>query len=316
MILFLLRLKKKKVKIKYIIIFQFYKNIIELTIHLDDLQYENHLKTIIYLIDSRYIQKDKDKEKSSGSSKNAINSFSENSLSLKNITDTNSGEKKNKISKNCIKLIITERPNTIDETKLLTVTMIDYSESLNENQLKNIVQYVFNNLQDSLRAVKPINKNSESVIINANINTVFFFFANWRTRLLGNHIVKDITFNGDPKIPKNNLELTYLNKYRVKIIVEEVNSYIQKENEESEKEWNYKYTLEGQKSQSECLNCIFISCENATKTLVAVENDINEYLGIERIQELSDRKLKILSEMKKYIENNLVDLKKLSDDVY
>ena len=307
---------KKKVKIKYIIIFQFYKNIIELTIHLDDLQYENHLKTIIYLIDSRYIQKDKDKEKSSGSSKNAINSFSENSLSLKNITDTNSGEKKNKISKNCIKLIITERPNTIDETKLLTVTMIDYSESLNENQLKNIVQYVFNNLQDSLRAVKPINKNSESVIINANINTVFFFFANWRTRLLGNHIVKDITFNGDPKIPKNNLELTYLNKYRVKIIVEEVNSYIQKENEESEKEWNYKYTLEAQKSQSECLNCIFISCENATKTLVAVENDINENLGIERIQELSDRKLKILSEMKKYIENNLVDLKKLSDDEY
>ena len=76
-----------------------------------------------------------------------------------------------------------------------------------------------------------------------------------------------------------------------------MNSYIQKENEETEKEWNYKYTLEGQKSQSECLNCIFISCENATKTLVAVENDINEYLGIERIQELSDRKLKILSEM-------------------
>ena len=307
---------KKKVKIKYIIIFQFYKNIIELTIHLDDLQDENHLKTIIYLIDSRYIQKDKDKEKSSGSSKNAINSFSENSLSLKNITDTNSGEKKNKISKNCIKLIITERPNTIDETKLLTVTMIDYSELLNEDQLKNIVQYIFNNLQDSLKAVKPINKNSESVIINANINTVFFFFANWRTRLIGNHIVKDIKFNGDPKIPKNNLELTYLNKYRIKIIVEEVNSYIEKENEENDKEWNYKYTLEGQKSQSECLNCIFISCENGKKTLVSVENNINENIGIERIQELSNRKLRILTEMKKYIENNLGDLIKLSNDVY
>ena len=307
---------KKKVKIKYIIIFLIYKNIIELTIHLDDLQYENHLKTISYLIDSKYIQKDKDKEKSSGSSKNAINSFSENSLSLKNITDTNSGEKKNKISKNCIKLIITERPNTIDETKLLTVTMIDYSELLNEDQLKNIVQYIFNNLQDSLKAVKPINKNSESVIINANINTVFFFFANWRTRLIGNHIVKDIKFNGDPKIPKNNLELTYLNKYRIKIIVEEVNSYIEKENEENDKEWNYKYTLEGQKSQSECLNCIFISCENGKKTLVSVENNINENIGIERIQELSNRKLRILTEMKKYIENNLGDLIKLSNDEY
>ena len=307
---------KKKVKIKYIIIFLICKNIIELTIHLDDLQYENHLKTISYLIDSKYIQKDKDKEKSSSSSKNAANSFSENSLSLKNVTDTNSGEKKIKALKNCIKLIITERPNTIDETKLLTVTMIDYSELLNEDQLKNIVQYIFNNLQDSLKAVKPINKNSESVIINANINTVFFFFANWRTRLIGNHIVKDIKFNGDPKIPKNNLELTYLNKYRIKIIVEEVNSYIEKENEENDKEWNYKYTLEGQKSQSECLNCIFISCENGKKTLVSVENNINENIGIEGIQELSNRKLRILTEMKKYIENNLGDLIKLSNDVY
>ena len=237
-------------------------------------------------------------------------------MSLKNITDTNSGEKKIKAFKNCIKLIITERPNTFDETKLLTVTMIDYSELLNENQLKDIVQYVFNNLQDILKSIKSINKNSESIIINANINTVFFFFANWRTRLIGNHIVKDIKFHGDPKITKKNLELTYLNKYRIKIIVEEVNSFIQKENEETDKEWNYKYTLEGQKSQSECLNCIFISCENGTKTLVSVENNINENIGIEQIQELSNRKLGILTEMKTYIENNLNDLIKLGNDAY
>ena len=274
------------------------------------------MKIITYLIDSKYIQKDKEKEKSSNSSKNAANSFSENSMSLKNITDTNSGEKKIKALKNCIKLIITERPNTFDETKLLTVTMIDYSELLNENQLKDIVQYVFNNLQDILKSVKSINKNSESIIINANINTVFFFFANWRTRLIGNHIVKDIKFHGDPKIPKKNLELTYLNKYRIKIIVEEVNSFIQKENEETDKEWNYKYTIEGQKSQSECLNCIFISCENGTKTLVSVENNINENIGIEQIQELSNRKLGILTEMKNYIENNLNDLIKLGNDAY
>ena len=274
------------------------------------------MKIITYLIDSKYIQKDKEKEKSSNSSKNAANSFSENSMSLKNITDTNSGEKKIKALKNCIKLIITERPNTFDETKLLTVTMIDYSELLNENQLKDIVQYVFNNLQDILKSIKSINKNSESIIINANINTVFFFFANWRTRLIGNHIVKDIKFHGDPKIPKKNLELTYLNKYRIKIIVEEVNSFIQKENEETDKEWNYKYTLEGQKSQSECLNCIFISCENGTKTLVSVENNINENIGIEQIQELSNRKLGILTEMKTYIENNLNDLIKLGNDAY
>ena len=63
------------------------------------------MKTIIYLIDSKYIQKEK--EKSSGSYKNAVDSSSENSISLKNITDTNSGEKKNnKVFKNCIKLFI------------------------------------------------------------------------------------------------------------------------------------------------------------------------------------------------------------------
>ena len=96
---------------------------------------------------------------------------------MKNCTDTISGEKKSdKGTKNNIKLILTERPITLDATKLLTVTMIDYSETLNETQLKNIVQYVFNNLQDSLREALPINTNSESIIINADINIVFFFF--------------------------------------------------------------------------------------------------------------------------------------------
>ena len=267
------------------------------------------------MIDSKYIQKEK--EKSSVSYKNAVDSSSENSISLKNITDTNSGEKKNnKVFKNCIKLIITERPNTLDEAKLLTVTIIDYSELLSENQLKNIVQYAFNNLQDSLRAVKPINKNTESIIINANINIVFNFFANWRTHLIGKDIIKDIKFNGDPKIPKNDLEFIYLNKYKVKVVVEEVNSYLQKGSEEGDKEWNYKCTLEDQKNQSECLNLIFISCENSTKTFVSAENDINEKIGFERIQELSNRKLWILAEIKKYIESNLSYLTKLSNDVY
>ena len=45
---------------------------------------------------------------------------------MKNCTDTISGEKKSdKGTKNNIKLILTERPITLDATKLLTVTMID-----------------------------------------------------------------------------------------------------------------------------------------------------------------------------------------------
>ena len=245
------------------------------------------------------------------------NSSSENSISIKNETDTNSGEKKmDKNSKNYIKLIIMERPITSDDTKLLTVTMIDYSEMLTENQLKNIVQYIFNNFTDILTETMPISQNSESIIVNANINTVFFFWANWRTHLIGKDIVKDIKFNGDPKIPGSSLEFIYLNKYHVKIIVDEVNSFIQKGNEDDDNEWNYKYTLIGNEGQSECLNSIFISCENGTKTFVTVENDINQNIGIESLQELSKRKIFILNQMKEFIEKNLEYLKKLGNDIY
>ena len=102
----------------------------------------------------------------------------------------------------------------------------------------------------------------------------------------------------------------------MKIIVEEVNSFIQKDNEDDDNEWNYKYTIIGNKGQSECLNCIFLSCENGTKTFVTIENDINKNIGIDRLQELSKRKLFIITRMKEYIENNLEYLKKLGNDVF
>ncbi len=52
------------------------------------------------------------------------------------------------------------------------------------------------------------------------------------------------------------------------------------------------------------MNCIFISCENGNKTWVSAENNINDKVGIDKIQELSKRKLKILTDMKNYIEKN------------
>ena len=236
---------------------------------------------------------------------------------MKNETDTNSCEKKfDKNLKNYIKLIMMERPNTSDDTKLLTITMIDYSEMLTEDQLKNIVQYMFNNFSTILKETMPINQNSESIIVNANINIVFFFWANWRTHLVGKDIVRDIKFNGDPKIPGNTLEFIYLNKYHMNIIVTEVNSFIQKGNEDDDNEWNYKYTLTVNNGQSESLNCIFLSCENGTKTFVTVENDINKNIGIDGLQELSKRKLYIMTLMKEYIEKNIEYLKKLGNDVF
>ena len=249
------------------------------------------------------------------------NSLSDNSsINKNNLTDSTLNEKQiinnNNENKNYIKLILTLQPNTLEGTKLLTATMIDYSEILTENQLKEIIQYLFNNLKSILLKTLPINKNCESIIVNANINIVYNFWANWRTHMCGPHIVKDIKFHGDPKIVGNSLEITYLNKYRLTAIVEEANSFFQEGTEDDNNEWNYKYRLGSTNGQGEYLNCVFVSCENGSKTWVSVENDINEKMGIDKLQELSQRKLMILNSMKTFIENNIEYLKTLSNDQY
>ena len=246
--------------------------------------------------------------------------MSDNSSLNKNLTDTTSNEKliinNNTEIKNYIKLILTLQPNTLEGSKLLTITLIDYSEILTENQLKDIVQFSFNNLNSVLLKTLPLTKNCESIIVNANINIVYNFWANWRTHMCGPDIIKDIKFHGDPKIVGNKLEFIYLNKYKLKAIVEEANSFIQEGNEDDNNEWNYKYRLEGDSGQGEYLNCVFVSCENGSKTWVSVENDINEKIGIDKLQELSKRKFMILNSMKNFIENNIEFLKGLSNDQY
>jgi len=279
---------------------------IEITISLEDIQYEYHLKIISYKIESPYIPKEI-KKPSSQKTVNKSN-LTDNSFVNKNVSDPPP-------KKNYIKLILTLQPNTIENTKLLTLSIIDYSEILNENILKDIIQYLFDNLKNVLLETIPITKNCESIIVNANINLVYNFWANWRTHMCGEDIVKNIKFNGDPKVVGNTLEFTYLNKYNLVASVEEANSFIQNGNEDDNHEWNYKYKLI-QEGQSEYLNCVFVSCENGTKTWVSVENDINEKIGIEGLQELSKRKLKILNSMKDFIEKNIEYLKTLSNDEY
>lgn len=223
---------------------------------------------------------------------------------------------RNNEDRNHVELILAVQPNTLEQTKLLTITLIDYSEVLNENQLEDIVQGSFDNLFEILQKSVPHTKNCESIIVNANINLVYNFWANWRTHLVGKDIVKDVKFNGDPKIPGNSLELTYLNKYRLIALTEEANSFIQEGNEDDDNEWNFKYKLSVPEGQGEYFNNIFVSCENGSKTWVSVENEINEKIGIDKLQELSKRKLYILNAMKNYIENNIELLKNISNDNY
>ena len=72
---------------------------------------------------------------------------------------------------------MTLQPNTLEGTKLLTITMIDYYEIFNDEQIKNITQSIFNNFEEILINTVPLTKNSESIVIDANINIVFDFWA-------------------------------------------------------------------------------------------------------------------------------------------
>jgi hypothetical protein len=189
--------------------------------------------------------------------------------------------------------------------------MIDYSETLIEEQIKNITQSIFNNFEDILIKTVPLTKNCESIIIDMNINIVFDFWATWKIADIGDEIVSELKMDGDPELVGTKLNYKYFKKYALTAIVEEVNSFVQEGKEDDNNEWNYKYKVIFQNGQSETLNCVFVSCENGSKTWVSAENDINDKIGIAKLQELSQRKLIILNSMKNYIEKNkdvLMDL--------
>ena len=268
-------------------------------INLEDIQYQYHLKIISYKIESLIMLNNKSIEDKS----NSENKSSENSsLVNKNISQSNLIENMN--NNNFIKLKFTLQPNTLEGSKLLTITIIDYSEILNEEQLKNITESIFNNFEEILIKTVPLTKNCESIIIDANINLVFDFWSTWKIMDIGDELVSNLKMNGDPRIVGTKLNYVYFKKYPLTAIIKEVNSYFQEGNEDDDNEWNYKYKVIFENGQSETLNCVFVSCENGSKTWVSAENDINDKIGIAKLQELSKRKMIILNEMKKYIEKN------------
>ena len=268
----------------------------QILVNLDEIKYESHLKIISYRIKSSLI---KNKSQNNDKSK----SFDNNSLNLDN-TNESSEKQANDNNKNYIKLIMTLQPITFEKTKLLTITMIDFSEYLNDAQLKDITKSILNNFYEVIVKTVPLSKNYESIVINANINLVFDFWASWKIKDIGDEFVSNLIIEGDPYIVGTKLNYIYFRKYKLSAIVEEVNKYIQKGNEDDNNEWNYKYRIFFANGQTEFLNCIFISCENGNKTLVSAENNINVKIDIDKIQELSKRKLKILKGMKEYIEKN------------
>ena len=282
-------------------------NYLDISIVLDDIQYQYYQKIISYRIESPIMLINKQLNQDKSNTSEAENSNS----GIKNCTESNTKENINYI-KNCIKLTFTLQPNTFDSTKLLTMTMIDYSEILNEDQIKNIIQSLFKNFEEILIKIVPLTKNSESIIIDANINIVFDFWATWKVADVQDSMVSNMKIEGDPKKVGTKLNYIYFKKYPLSAEILEVNSFIQEGNEDDNNEWNYKYKVTFQNGQSETLNSVFVSCENGTKTWVSVENDINEKIGIAKLQELSKRKLIVLNDMKDYIEKN----KKLLINMY
>ena len=266
---------------------------------MEDVEYEYHLKIISYKIESPILlSKQMSQDKSNISEKNS----SENSYSGIKIIDANI--KTNDNSKKYIKLMMTLQPNTLEGTKLLTLTIIDYYEVFKEEQIKDIAISIFNNFEQILINIVPLTKNCESIIIDANINLVYDFWATWKVIDIEEGFVSDLKAYGDPRLVGTKIDYLYFKKYRISAVIEEANSFIQKGNEDDNNEWNYKYKVTFQNGQSETLNNVFVSCQNGTKTWVSAENNINKKIGIEKLEELSKRKLIILNGIKNYIEKN------------
>ena len=279
--------------------------------HLEDTQYQSHVKMISYRIESPIIfnlSKILNQNKSNNSNSDCKLFENNSSLLNKNIIEANnSNEKHYNHNKNYIKLILTLQPNTLEETKLLSITMIDYSEILNEEQLKDITQSIINNFNEIIINIVPLSKNCESIIVSANIHIVFDFLTTWKIADIGDGLMTELSTEGDPQKVGSKIKYNYF-KYPVVSVVEEVNTFFQEGDEDDNNEWNYKYRMYFKKDECETVNCVFVSCENGSKTWVSVENDINEKIGIDKLQELSNRKLMVLNSMKNFIEKNKEEL--------
>ena len=112
------------------------------------------------------------KKQNQDKSNNSENKISDNSSFVnKNLTESNniennSNTKQSSEIKNFIKLIFILQPNTLEDTKLLTITMIDYSETLNKSQLEDIIKSIFDNFKEIIIKEVPLSKNCESIIID------------------------------------------------------------------------------------------------------------------------------------------------------
>jgi hypothetical protein len=280
----------------------------------EDIQYQYHLKIISYKIESNNFLK-RQLSQDNTEIKNDISSFG-NKNNVESIShDYYSNTKTNSFIKNYIKLIFTIQPNTLEETKLLTITMIDYSETLNEDQLKNIIQDMFSHFKEIIIKEIPFSKNSESIIIDANINIVFNFWLYWHFPYMGDEHISNIKIEGDPKKVGTKIKYLYLKKYHITSVVLEINSFFQEGNEDDNNEWNYKHKIKFESGEEEIFNIIFVSCENGTKAFLSVENDINSQIQAKELDTLSKRKLALLIRLKNYIEKNIVFLTDLNQSL-
>jgi hypothetical protein len=260
----------------------------KLELILEDIQYDYHLKIIAYKIESSLL-----------SNKN-LNNKNKSEIYI----PENSSNNRQNDYRNYIKLLFTLQPNTLEKTKLLTITMIDFSETLNEDQLKNIIKSIFINFNDIIIKEVPLTKNCESIIINANINIVFDFWEYWKLKYLDEKIIKNCKIDGEPNKIGTKIYFIYIDKISVAIEILEINRFYQEGNEDDNNEWNYKYKVTYEDGESEIYNVIFISCENGTKTYISLENKINAKIKVRKLTEYTYRKLILLNGIKDFIENN------------
>ena len=96
------------------------------------------------------INQDKSIYSDKNSSENNLTELNSNTIETNSYTKTSNNRKRN------IKLTMSLLPNKLEETKLLSIEVIDYYEVFKEEQIKDITLSIFNNFEEVLLNAVPL----------------------------------------------------------------------------------------------------------------------------------------------------------------
>ena len=184
-------------------------------------------------------------------------------------------------------------PNTLENTKLLTIKILETNSNENNFNYEEICKQIFHEINSDLLTKTPHLKTYESVVINVNIERVWTYMVNWECLYTMKDIYKPVEFKGDPK--KVGSEIYFLYNNNTKSVGKVTFVF------ESNDEKILKFCLTGDESETEDF-IVIVKAISDKQSFMSVENDVNFSMQIENQDMLGKNKPTFLKAIKIYLE--------------